>query len=436
MIIPQTRLVAWSAIVLVPIGAIAGAGSTGMLAAGIAAAAFFVVVAIDAIAARNRLAGLGVDLPEVTRLQKDRPAEIELLIRNESQRARPLRIGIAFSQEIVPDRDDVRVMLPQGAAVSRIKWQCTPTKRGQYFLDGCHLEGISALGLWGVRGKVPARAELRVYPNLFDERKHVAALFLNRGHYGIHSQRMAGRGREFEKLREYSQGDSLQDVHWKASAKRGHLVTKVYQVERTQEVYVIVDSSRLSARGDAIERYLAAALVLAVAAEQQGDLFGLVGFNDRVTQFVRAKSGKTHFDACRDALYTQQPKMVSPDFDELAAFLRTRLRKRALLVFLTALDDPLLAESFARNMDLLCRQHLILVNMLKPRGAAPLFTGDAVSNADDVYGKLGGHLLWQNLNELQKRLQRRGVRFNLLDHENLSAQVVGQYVEVKARQLI
>ena len=87
-----------------------------------------------------------------------------------------------------------------------------------------------------------------MYPNLFDERKHVAALFLNRGHYGIHSQRIMGKGREFEKLREYSHGDSMQDVHWKASAKRGALVTKVFQVERTQEVYVLVDSSRLSAR--------------------------------------------------------------------------------------------------------------------------------------------------------------------------------------------
>jgi hypothetical protein len=43
-------------------------------------------------------------------------------------------------------------------------------------------------------------------------------------------------------------------VHWKASAKRGQLVTKVYQVERSQEVYVIVDASRLSAREAKVER--------------------------------------------------------------------------------------------------------------------------------------------------------------------------------------
>ena len=41
------------------------------------------------------------------------------------------------------------------------------------------------------------------------------------------------------------------------------------------------------------------------------------------------------------------------------------LRRRALLVFLTPLDDPALAESFVRNVDLI-RQHLVLVNMLQP----------------------------------------------------------------------
>ena len=436
MIVPQTRLIAWSAIVLVPFAIVAHWNSTAMAFSAVFTGLFVLVVLADAAGSRSRLAGIGVDLPDVVRLQRERPGEMEVQIHNEPQRARSLRIGFAFPLEITPERDDFAVELSSGVATSRVKWPCVPKRRGRYVIEGCYLEETSRLGFWALRGRVDCHSELRVYPNLFDERKHVAALFLNRGHYGIHSQRVVGKGREFEKLREYHPGDSLQDVHWKASAKRGCLVTKVYQVERTQEVYVLLDSSRLSAREDALERSLTAALVLAVAAEQQGDLFGLVGFNDKVNQFVRAKSGKAHFDTCRDAIYTQHPKMVSPDFDELSAFLRTRLRKRALLVFLTALDDPLLAESFSRNMDLLCRQHLILVNMLKPPGADPLFGRAPVSGTGQIYEKLGGHLRWHNLNELEKSLRRRGVRFHLLDHENLCSQIVTQYVGVKARQLI
>ena len=59
-------------------------------------------------------------------------------------------------------------------------------------------------------------------------------------------------------------------------------------------------------------------------------------------------------------------KAVSPDFDEIATFLRLRLRRRALLLFLTSLDDPVLAENFARATKLLARRHLVLAGMLRP----------------------------------------------------------------------
>jgi uncharacterized protein (DUF58 family) len=173
-----------------------------------------------------------------------------------------------------------------------------------------------------------------------------------------------------------------------------------------------------------------------LAAEQQGDLFGLLTFSDRVEKFVRAKNGQAHYHACRDALYTLQPKIVTPDFDELCAFIRLRLRRRALLVFLTALDDPAIAESFVRNLELIRRQHLVLVNMVRPPGVNPVFASPEVTEMDDLYRHLGGHLQWHKLRELQKVLQRRAVRFSLLDNESLSANVVSQYMSVKQRQLL
>jgi uncharacterized protein (DUF58 family) len=251
----------------------------------------------------------------------------------------------------------------------------------------------------------------------------------------------------------------------------------VFQIERTQEVYVVIDASRLSARAPAppsepevrglglasderpageraeatslgsptsepraipstLERYVTAALVLGLAAEKQGDLFGLCTFTDKVDRFVRAGNGKAHYGICRDAIYTLQPQVVTPDFDEMASFLRRRLRRRALLIFLTALDDPVLAGSFVRNMDLLCRQHLVLVNMMKPPGAGPLFARPDVDSADDLYQRLGGHIQWQSLRELERILSRRGAQFALLENEKLSVQLVSQYLRIKQRQLL
>lgn len=464
MIVPRSRLLVWVTVLVLPFAAIAGMASEFTLLAVGLIILFFLIVFADAVVAQERLGGVKVELPEVTRLSKDREGLIELQIRNEQQKQRELRLGLELPLELHSDREDVIALLPASSDLSRINWKCTPLKRGSYLIEKCYLEGASPMGFWSVRTTAPARGEIRVYPNLMTERKNVAALFLNRGSFGTHAHRQIGKGRDFEKLRDYVPGDSYDEIHWKGTAKRGRPVTKIFQVERTQEIYVIIDASRLSGRlvqgpkteGRAanlvdenqkeeeakvgsvsiLERYITAALVLGVAAEQQGDLFGLLTFTDKVQKFVRAKNGKAHYSACRDALYTLHPQTVTPDFDELCSFIRLRLRRRALLVFLTAMDDPLLAESFIRNMDLICRQHLIVVNMMQPPGAKPIFSDPNVASLDDVYQQLGGHVLWHNLRELDKTLQRRGVRFSLLDNEKLSAQLVTQYLTIKRRQLL
>jgi uncharacterized protein (DUF58 family) len=159
-------------------------------------------------------------------------------------------------------------------------------------------------------------------------------------------------------------------------------------------------------------------------------------FADQVQTFLRAANGRDHYSACRDALYTLETQPSAPDFDEVAFFIRRRLRRRALLVFLTSLDDPVLAESFVRNMSVVAGPHLVLVNMIQPPGAAPLFTDPGVETVDDLYGQLGGHLQWRGLRELEIILQRRGVRFSLLRNERLCADLVSQYLGVKQRQLL
>lgn len=444
MIVPRTRLILWIALIVLPFAAVAATlpATAGFAALFIGGLGFLVLY--DALVARGRLIGVRVVLPAIVRLQKDRPGTIEVRIQNDAQDARTLRLGLAFPREIAADGDDRTTLLPANASFSRLEWPVTPTRRGQYFLDRVYLEAVSPLGFWAARTSQASRSELRVYPNLFDERKNVAAIFLKRGQLGTNTQRAVGQGREFEKLRMYVPGDSINEIHWKASAKRGHPVTKVFQVERTQEVYVIVDASRLSARALAtdgtettvLERYVTAALILGLAAEQQGDQFGLITFSDRVLSFVRAKSGQAHYDACRDRLYALQPQSVTPDFEELCSFIRLKLRKRALLIFLTALDDPMLAESFVKASELVSRQHLLIVDMLQPPGAQPLFSDAAVTGIDDLYRHLGGHLQWNSLRELEKVLKRRGVRFALLDPEKLVAQVIGQHADVKRRQLL
>jgi uncharacterized protein (DUF58 family) len=146
--------------------------------------------------------------------------------------------------------------------------------------------------------------------------------------------------------------------------------------------------------------------------------------------------GKAHFNVCRDALYMLQPQSVSPDFAELFTFIGTKIRRRALLVFLTHLDDPILADSFIQYIDLVSRHHVVLVNMIKPMAVKPLFTSKSVSSINDIYTDLGGHMLWRRMQETQKVLQRRGVGFAMLDNENLCTELVSQYLTLKRRQVL
>ena len=444
MIVPSSKLLLWVTVAVLPFALLAGVVPASAVVSLLLIAAFLLVVIVDAFGGLKSLAGIGLSLPDVVRMSKGREAKMELRIRNERQDKRSVRVALAWPREIQAEAE-IDAALPAETEWSRVSVTCTPVQRGRYPVNSAFVETSSPLGFWAARKPVAVQSEIRVYPNLLTERKNLAALFLNRGAFGIHAQRQLGKGREFEKLREYVPGDGYDEIHWKATARRRKPVTKVFQIEKTQEVYVILDTSRLTARkperdSDAgtsvLERFITAALVLGMAAEQQGDLFGLLTFSDKVEKFLRAKNGQAHYNACRDALYTLQPRIVTPDFDELCAFIRLRMRRRALLVFLTALDDPALAESFVRNIELIRRQHIVLVNMVQPPGVQQLFTDADVTQADDLYQQLGGHLRWQNLRELQKVLQRRAVRFSLLENERLSAGLVAQYMDVKQRQIL
>jgi uncharacterized protein (DUF58 family) len=163
-----------------------------------------------------------------------------------------------------------------------------------------------------------------------------------------------------------------------------------------------------------------------LAAQRQGDRFGLIAFSDRPQRLVRARSGMDHFRLCRETIYNLQARRVSPDFRELFTSLQLNLRRRSLLIFFTSLDDPLLAETFAREVSLVARRHLVLVNVMRTAGSQPLFEGDAPADVESAYEALAGQIALRN----------RGVRLSVVDPQNIKAQATAAYLEIKRRQLL
>lgn len=442
---PTNRLLFLVAFAVIPLTALGTFWPALSEMAALGITAIIAAALVDAFTARARLRGIAVSAPELVRLQKDEPGEIEFRVANPGMQRFDLRIGLALPAAFESPVDSQKIAITPVTASARVKWSLTARRRGQFFLDAVYVERASMLGLWAAHTRLPLQCEIRVYPNLAREQKHVAALFLRKQQLGSRRYLSAGQGREYDKLRDYVPGDGVHDVHWKASAKRRQLMTKVYQVEQAQEVYVIVDASRLSSRTvrladgtetTVLERFASAALIIALAAEQQGDHFGLLTFNDRVLSFVRARNGQAHYDACRDRIYTLQASRVSPDFEELFTFIRLRLRKRALLIFLTALDDPMLSAQFMTASELVSRQHLIVASMIVPSHIQPVFENDEIGSLDDIYRQLGGHMQWQQLRELEKQMSRRGMRLKHLNVDTMSGQLVAMLSQIRSRQLV
>jgi uncharacterized protein (DUF58 family) len=392
----------------------------------------------------SKLRPLVVTVPAISRFSKDREGTVEILFANPERRGQRMRFALGLPAAFESREDEVQVEFPADAAHASIRWRCTPRQRGRFSGILACTEISSALGLWHLRRRTPVQSELRVYPNLFAERRQLAALFFARGEQGATAQRMVGRGRDFEKLRDYLPGDSFDEIHWKATAKRGRPVTKIFQAERAQEIYVVLDISRLSARPTvnngvkqtALERCLTAALVLLLAAERQGDRFGLIAHDDRVRLFLRAGRGASHYAACREAALALQPSDATPDMAEIFRHLRAALRRRALLFFLTDLTDPVLAEDFSKHVPLLARQHLVFVSQLRAPGVAPLFSGTEAEDDNAVYARLAGHVRWNETRALGKKLKPLGVTAATLENETMAAQLVTQYLQVKRRQTL
>jgi len=454
-LVPENKLLFAVGIVCLPLSLIVIAVPGFTTGAFVIVTGLGILVVADALKAPGQLEGIQVSLPEVVRLSKYRKGEFIVQIKNEGVQKRRIRIGLAFPAEIETPLKDLVTLLPAGTAVSQLNWPCRGLRLGEYQMQNCYVEVPSYLGLWVMRTSMPANIEIRVYPNLLRERKRLTPLFLNRG-FGLHAQRQVGKGREFEQLREYQNGDSYEDIHWKATARRRQPITKVFQLERTQRIFVVVDSSRLSRRllkmesdddqtdpenqepsfAAIIDRYITASLLMCMAAERQGDLFGLVTFDSKVRNFIAPKNGKVHFSACRDTLYRLKSKNVTPDFSELFTFINTRVRRRSLLIFLTHLDDPIHAENFSEKIDLIARKHLVLVSMMRPMDAQPIFSSESITTVDDIYRSLGGHMLWQGLRETEKILQRRGVGFAMLENESMCPELISHYLALKRRQVL
>ena len=393
-------------------------------------------------------ARISVTMPESVNLVTHRNDTIQLHVKKADNHTLNLEIALDLPEKIEADSESIVVNTDSETTLFLVDFPCTARERGRTVVNSVHFALDSPLRLWRIFKVNNTPMQVKIYPDLRPEQKRLAGFFLHRNIAGLTEMRQIGKGREFEQLREYQSGDSFEDIHWKATARRARPVTKMYQLERTQEVYIIIDQSRLSARiasnhrkdqtynASHLERYIIAAQLLAQVAERQGDRVGIASFSDQVNCFLRASSGPTHHKACREMLFDLQPLPENPDFEELFTFLRIHLRKRALLIFLTHLDDPLFATQFTEHVRILSSHHLVLTATLTPEHIRSITQTGKVQSLDEAYNALSAHMQWRSLLEIQKHLGHHGITMGMMHHATLTLELVERYMRIKKRQLL
>jgi len=450
MIAPRPGLVGWGTAIVLPL-TILSTLLPGWRTLTLPPIALFVVVALlDLLWNWRKHRDLEFVVSDTIRTIAGRSFPLSLHLAAPSAHSGIIRTALALPSSLSMTTSDAVLKLQSKELPPAVTLELRAEVRGIFLVSQLFFDWISPLGWWIYRERQSISCEVRVYPDLTMEGRQLAR-FLKRNEVGIHHYRHLGRGREFEKLREYEPGDGFDTIHWKATAKRRYPITKVYQTEKAQEVYVALDSSRLSGRlveneyatagstGGQIptlERTIASSLLFCAVAQSQGDLFGLLTFSDKIDHLVTARSGPAHFNRCRDVLAGLQTRLVSPDFGEIASTLMGRIKRRALIVFLTSLDDPVLSEAFLSSMDFVARRHLVLAVMLLAPSVRPLFSPPGVDKIDDIYQNIAGHLRWTHLTELRRQLHQRGIQFCLVSNKSVSLEVVSRYIALKRRQAL
>ncbi|MFZ5827759.1 MAG: DUF58 domain-containing protein [Bacillota bacterium] len=326
-----------------------------------------------------------------------------------------------------------KVQLKEGQWLP-VEYRLRPMRRGQYAIGPLHGRYRSPLGLWARRITWPLVEPARVYPNLLAARQWEIAMRKGRHLEGLKRARLRGAGTEFESLREYQEGDEYRAVNWPATARRGTLVTNLYQTDRSQPIMLVIDTGRMmipQVKGLAkLDHALNAGLLLATVAAERGDQIGLMLFGGDVKSFVPPRKGRGQVMAIVESLYDVAPEQVEPDYSRMIGWLRAKHKKRSLVVFFTDLIDPDINKGLINHLSALAAHHVVLLVCLSDPSLLAL-SHSRPTDSKEVYQKASALEVLAQRAETRARLQSRGVMVIDVPPEEFSAAVVNQYLLIK-----
>ena len=381
--------------------------------------------------------------PEVSRIWDaapalSTPAEIRIELRN---------LGTMFH---VRAQDDIPPSLrrvpptmelqPDRWGEARGSYQVEPRQRGDVRLGAVFLRGQSRWRMAESWLRADLEHTVRVYPNLGEAKRHMLYLLRSRQiELERRLTRRRGLGREFESLRDYRDGDEMRDICWTATARRSKLITRQYQVERSQAVCLVVDAGRLlRARLGKLEKLdfsVNAALTLAHVAMYSGDRVAMLAYGRRMQQQLPPGKGSAHMRTLVEQLSLVHSEVAEADHARAARTLLTMQKRRSLVVWITDLAETAMTPEVIQAALQVARRHLLLfISFSEPQIMELL--ARAPENALHMYRVMAAQEMSQRRELLLRRLREQGAFALELPPNQVSTAVVNQYLEIKDRGLL
>jgi uncharacterized protein (DUF58 family) len=281
---------------------------------------------------------------------------------------------------------------------------------------------------------------IRVYPNLEESKR--ATIHLIRSRQTAVEKRLErrrGQGREFESLHEYREGDDLRDACWTATARRGKLITKCYQVERSQTIWLVLDTGRLMrARTKGLSKLdysVNAALALAQVALYSGDRVAMLAYGRKTRLRLPAARGANHIRAMLEGLAQLHGEAYEADHVRAAETLLAYQKRRSLVVWLTDLAETSAMPDVIEGALRLARRHVLLFTVMGQPDLRALLEARPESDRD-MFRNAAAQEIAHRRDLLLRTLRQQGALTLEVEPSRVSSAVVNRYLEVKERNLI
>jgi uncharacterized protein (DUF58 family) len=362
------------------------------------------------------------------------------LIRVEAEYRGTHRTRVALRDEppvefAVAERNMAAVLKP-GETVS-FSYTVTPPRRGLFRFGQLHFRYRGRLGLVIRQARRDAAMEVKVYPDVLAVKKFDLLARVGRlAELGLRTGRLKGTGTNFESVREYTAGDEFRRINWSATARRGRPQSNEYQVEQTQNIFLLLDAGRMmvTRAGDLarLDYAINAALMLAYVAANKGDRVGAMVFGEEVLGYMPPGKGRGQVARLAEFLYPIQPSMVESDYARAFSFFAAKNHKRSLVCVFSDLIDEEISGFLLAHLAALSPPHVsVCVTLRDPE--LDRAAGAEILAPATVYTKAVAEQVLADRAKARHFLERRGVAVVDAPPGELSVATVNKYLELKER---